>query len=174
MTALKPCPFCGETPDIESELTFQSNQGTKWGFVVCCCQGPEVRTGYGPLEDWREDAIEEWNTRAPDPVVVHTPFDTQHGGQRMGQDQPGSGGGGAAYETQPEPTYVLDISGPSIDNLVEVLRSVEWRQGEEFSLNYAGECHFCYGENGRGHDADCKMAKSLRSLGQEVEMREGT
>ena len=64
MGDLKPCPFCGETPDALNEATFQSDQGTKWGFVVCCCNGPEVRTGYCPVEEWKQDAIDAWNTRA--------------------------------------------------------------------------------------------------------------
>ena len=66
MTSLKPCPFCGETPDAHEEWTFQSNQGSKWGFVVCCCQGPEVRTDYKDVEHWREEAIQAWNERAED------------------------------------------------------------------------------------------------------------
>lgn len=63
MDGLKPCPFCGEIPDKNDEWTFQSNQGDKWGFVVCCCQGPEVRTGYQPVEKWRNEAIKAWNER---------------------------------------------------------------------------------------------------------------
>lgn len=62
---LLPCPFCGTTPDIDNPATFQTNQGTKWGFVVCCCNGPEVRTGYQEASEWRDDAIKEWNTRVP-------------------------------------------------------------------------------------------------------------
>lgn len=58
--ALKPCPFCGETP-THARLT----QGTKWGNVVCCCEGPETRTGYADPAEWIPDAIEEWNRRAP-------------------------------------------------------------------------------------------------------------
>ncbi|WAJ27589.1 Lar family restriction alleviation protein [Antarcticirhabdus aurantiaca] len=65
---LLPCPFCGTTPDINNPATFQSSQGTKWGAVVCCCTGPEVRTGYDPVEEWRDDAIEAWNTRVSSPV----------------------------------------------------------------------------------------------------------
>lgn len=67
---LRECPFCGQTPDIAHPYTFQSNQGTKWGYVVCCCQGPEVRTGYGPVEEWRDDAITAWNTRAHSPDLT--------------------------------------------------------------------------------------------------------
>jgi hypothetical protein len=63
MTGLKPCPFCGETPDIDGTWTFQCNQGDKWGYVVCCCHGPEVRTSYGPVESWRDAAIAAWNER---------------------------------------------------------------------------------------------------------------
>ena len=64
MDELKPCPFCGETPDINGEWTFQSDQGDKWGHVVCCCRGPEVRTGYRPVSEWRDKAIAAWNDRA--------------------------------------------------------------------------------------------------------------
>lgn len=62
---LLPCPFCGETPDIDNPATFQDSQGTKWGAVVCCCTGPEVRTGYQSVEHWKANAIEAWNRRAP-------------------------------------------------------------------------------------------------------------
>ncbi len=62
---MKPCPFCGQHPDPDNEYTFQSDQGDKWGYVVCCCQGPEVRTGYKDMEYWRDDAIMEWNKRTP-------------------------------------------------------------------------------------------------------------
>ena len=61
---LLSCPFCGLTPDINDPNTFQTNQGTKWGFVVCCCNGPEVRTSYKEASYWRDDAIAAWNTRA--------------------------------------------------------------------------------------------------------------
>lgn len=62
--SLKPCPFCGETPDVNDERTFQDSQGAKWGSVVCCCTGPEVRTWYGPVAEWKDAAIAEWNKRA--------------------------------------------------------------------------------------------------------------
>lgn len=58
-----PCPFCGQTPDIDNPATFVSDQGDKWGHIVCCCAGPEVRTGYKPLKHWRQDAIDAWNER---------------------------------------------------------------------------------------------------------------
>lgn len=57
---LKPCPFCGATP-THVRLT----QGTKWGNVVCCCEGPEARTDYGKPAEWVPDAIKEWNRRTP-------------------------------------------------------------------------------------------------------------
>lgn len=69
---LLPCPFCGQTPDIANPATFQDSQGTKYGAVVCCCTGPEVHTGYGPVEDWRDEAIEAWNDR----VVGWQPIET--------------------------------------------------------------------------------------------------
>ncbi len=62
-----PCPFCGCKMEAETQFLFDTNQGTKWGHVTCpqCAAcGPEVRTDYGPVEDWKDKAIEEWNTRA--------------------------------------------------------------------------------------------------------------
>jgi len=60
---IKPCPFCGET----EKFTFDTNQGTKWGFIQCACAvtGPEVRTSYDTSADaeWHKDAIKEWNIR---------------------------------------------------------------------------------------------------------------
>lgn len=67
---VRPCPFCGDTPDIDNHLTFEADQGTKWGHIVCCGQGPEVRTGYQDVEHWRDDAITEWNKRADDAVML--------------------------------------------------------------------------------------------------------
>lgn len=60
---LLPCPFCGNTP---SHIEADESQGTKWGSVVCCIRGPEVRTGYdtSPNAEWHKDAIEAWNERA--------------------------------------------------------------------------------------------------------------
>lgn len=57
-----PCPFCGGTEDRQ-----ETSQGFKWGAVVCSlctAQGPEVRTSYGKPEEWRADAVAEWNRRA--------------------------------------------------------------------------------------------------------------
>ncbi len=59
---LKPCPFCGNTPDEDSHYI---NQGTKWGGILCCILGPEVRTSYQKWPYFKEAAIKEWNTRAP-------------------------------------------------------------------------------------------------------------
>ncbi len=54
------CPFCGEVPTHVRET-----QGTKWGNVTCCCEGPEVRTGYETPDKWITFAIEAWNERKP-------------------------------------------------------------------------------------------------------------
>lgn len=61
---LKPCPFCGLTPDASSPHTFKTTDGHKFGAVTCCCTGPEVRTAYAPVEEWRDKAIKAWNERA--------------------------------------------------------------------------------------------------------------
>lgn len=62
-----PCPFCGETPDISIDKTFQLVEGGyKWGALGCACgcYGPDVRTSYQPIAQWKADAIKAWNTRA--------------------------------------------------------------------------------------------------------------
>jgi hypothetical protein len=64
---LLPCPFCGETPDASGNYTFVETDGPKWGAVRCCGTGPEVRTGYGPVDEWRDDAIAAWNERKAPP-----------------------------------------------------------------------------------------------------------
>lgn len=60
MTQLKPCPFCGEVP-----TEIRETDGFKWGAVVCCITGPEVRTNYVPVAEWRDAAIAAWNERTP-------------------------------------------------------------------------------------------------------------
>ena len=60
---LLPCPFCGDVP-VSLYGVHAGERSDKWGGVQCCIQGPEVRTGYGPVEDWRDDAVRAWNTRA--------------------------------------------------------------------------------------------------------------
>ena len=59
MTELKPCPFCGNAPEMESEDGFS--------FVRCYDQHckADARSGLWLSES---EAIEAWNTRAP--VVV--------------------------------------------------------------------------------------------------------
>jgi Lar family restriction alleviation protein len=59
---LLPCPFCGETPTV---FNTDHHMGGKWGFVSCCCDGPQVRTGYQSEEHWRAEAIAAWNIRTP-------------------------------------------------------------------------------------------------------------
>lgn len=56
---LLPCPFCGQVPTMIRET-----DGYKWGAVVCCITGPEVRTFYKSVEHWRNEAIAAWNCRA--------------------------------------------------------------------------------------------------------------
>ena len=58
-----PCPFCKC-----KQFYYDTNQGTKWGFVVCVecgATGPEVRTGYNTSDnaEWHKDANKAWNTR---------------------------------------------------------------------------------------------------------------
>lgn len=70
---LKPCPFCGNIPTSYSSDHCPAG---KWGAVVCCCIGPEVRTGYQAV-GWQEEAANEWNTRHADSAPL-TPTDEEH------------------------------------------------------------------------------------------------
>lgn len=63
MDKLLPCPFCGLTPDANDPASFTQEKQPKWGRVVCCIEGPEVRAGYAPLEEWKDAAIAAWNRR---------------------------------------------------------------------------------------------------------------
>jgi hypothetical protein len=73
MSELLACPFCGETPNYDSENTYGLRDGGyKYGCVVCQCGalGPDVRTGYKDWTDWREDAAKAWNDRAQPPAMT--------------------------------------------------------------------------------------------------------
>lgn len=68
---LLPCPFCGGSAAYQRLL-----DGSKYGAHECgeCgAQGPDVRTGYGPEEEWRDKATAAWNERsaAVPPAVAH-------------------------------------------------------------------------------------------------------
>ena len=70
---IKPCPWCGEVPDVSKNESFRLTDGVKYGALQCCVVGPEVRTGYKDLQFWRDDAIEAWNCRAPQAPSVAVP-----------------------------------------------------------------------------------------------------
>jgi Lar family restriction alleviation protein len=68
---LLPCPFCGG-----SSVYQRLRDGSKYGAYECgeCgAQGPDVRTGYGPEEEWRDKATAAWNERSADapPAAAH-------------------------------------------------------------------------------------------------------
>ena len=56
MIELKPCPFCGESADIETEIL----HGFGWGYTCLRCVncGAEIRARTEP------DAAEAWTRRA--------------------------------------------------------------------------------------------------------------
>lgn len=64
MIDLLPCPFCGSKPNPEDPMTFGKSPGGKYGFVTCCCEGPEVRLGRSDEESWQLQAASAWNKRA--------------------------------------------------------------------------------------------------------------
>lgn len=59
---VKQCPFCGVLP----QPYFITTQGQKYGNFMClncfAC-GPEVKTSYCTDEEWKDDAVNEWNKR---------------------------------------------------------------------------------------------------------------
>lgn len=68
---LLPCPFCGGSAAYQ-----RLRDGSKYGAYECgeCgAQGPDVRTGYGPEEEWRDKATAAWNERssAAPPAAAH-------------------------------------------------------------------------------------------------------
>lgn len=71
VVSLRSCPFCGLVPDVDNPATFRHETGDRWASVVCCVVGPEIRAGiYTPLEEWKDEAIEAWNERAPNVEVA--------------------------------------------------------------------------------------------------------
>lgn len=71
---IKPCPFCGEVPDVDNPATFRHEVGDRWAAIVCCIVGPEIRAGiYTPLEEWKDEAIAAWNERAA-PAATGVPM----------------------------------------------------------------------------------------------------
>ena len=67
-----PCPFCGGAGEPQFENRIPRG---KWAFIECVgcgAKGPDVRTGYADIEEWRDDAVKEWNRRVsapPNPSV---------------------------------------------------------------------------------------------------------
>jgi len=58
----KSCPFCGQIP-TNKDKWFDTNTAGKWGYVQCCGQGPDIRAGYRELHEWKQEALDAWNTR---------------------------------------------------------------------------------------------------------------
>jgi len=66
MVAL-PCPFCGSTDPPIYYGAHIGQRSDKYGGAecgACDARGPSVRTGYEPLDKWRDAAINAWNERA--------------------------------------------------------------------------------------------------------------
>lgn len=65
---LQPCPFCGHAVTEETICHKNVDDSSKWGAVYCPECGAtagEVRTGYLDWPAWKNSALQEWNTRAP-------------------------------------------------------------------------------------------------------------
>ena len=62
---LRPCPFCGQTPEHEV-LINQGYDDPQW-WIECPNHNCPVAPGLG--DSCRETAKERWNTRTPDPML---------------------------------------------------------------------------------------------------------
>lgn len=79
----RPCPWCGEAPDVTKEGAFRLTDGMKYGALQCCVIGPEVRTDYKDVEHWKAKAIAAWNERAiPQAAAEPVAWLHEHGGGR--------------------------------------------------------------------------------------------
>ena len=57
---LRPCPFCGETPEI---VYLDTNKNKKWFFVMCRGLACGVKVETSKRGSTREEAINLWNHR---------------------------------------------------------------------------------------------------------------
>ena len=64
VSELKPCPFCAKTPPDDQYFT---RNGGGFGGIVCCIQGPAVRTEFQNWPAWKSKAIAAWNVRVTEP-----------------------------------------------------------------------------------------------------------
>ncbi len=61
---LKPCPFCGSVPEIESSLTrIDFGRRLRIECIECSAAGPAVRVNRARRNNDAR-AIDEWNKRA--------------------------------------------------------------------------------------------------------------
>jgi len=66
---LKPCPFCGESPDIGNAVY----DGRKAGaYYIACTSTCEVHPELNDTYDSPNEAIKAWNTRANDWQPIDT------------------------------------------------------------------------------------------------------
>jgi Lar family restriction alleviation protein len=75
---LKPCPFCGRSPQMSSRPQTQV-EGCKFvTFISCMCNGYSAsahRFGIGEdMESAKTSAITAWNHRHPEPKVLTVEF----------------------------------------------------------------------------------------------------
>jgi Lar family restriction alleviation protein len=71
---LRPCPFCGEAPEVSDRASNDTATGHVW-FIVCMCGGYSAHAHQHG--DTQESATTAWNRRAalaaqPAPVAVPT------------------------------------------------------------------------------------------------------
>lgn len=101
---IKPCPFCGEVPDVSNHAHFQHTGGYKYGALVCGCgaQAPEVRADYKEVSHWKAVAIDAWNDRAAQPSVQVPQWIS------VSDEMP---------EDRQDVLFVVDCKGPKYDHL---------------------------------------------------------
>lgn len=64
---LKPCPFCGDLPETDTECWCdQDGQNDEVIYTVRCVGCGAQNTGFGrTCEEAEDDVFEKWNRRTP-------------------------------------------------------------------------------------------------------------
>jgi len=65
MTEPLPCPFCGEAPDVSNKVIPTLTNEREFTSISCEHVPCNVRPHFSAYVP-REQAIERWNTRAPE------------------------------------------------------------------------------------------------------------
>jgi Lar family restriction alleviation protein len=63
MKKLKPCPFCGEYPEMSFEVIDEDINGQTYNCYTVMCVNEDCHLSIVTVKDNEDDAIEAWNRR---------------------------------------------------------------------------------------------------------------